>query len=75
MRDFETNHRINAAFQALPGASFTVDGAATPRDAGLASAVAEIRLPTGLTLSGKFDGEFARKLQTYAGTGTIRVAW
>jgi hypothetical protein len=25
--------------------------------------------------SRKFDGEFARGSQTYAGTGTLRVSW
>jgi hypothetical protein len=24
---------------------------------------------------GKFDGEFASRLQSYAGTGTVRYAW
>jgi hypothetical protein len=36
------------------------------------------RLPSGarangVTLSGKFDGEFARGSSTYAGTGTLRI--
>jgi hypothetical protein len=36
------------------------------------------RLPSGarangVTLSGKFDGEFARGSPTYAGTGTLRT--
>jgi hypothetical protein len=35
----------------------------------------ELRLVNGVTLSGKFDGEFARGSQTYAGTGTIRYTW
>jgi hypothetical protein len=26
-------------------------------------------------LLGKFDGKFARGSSTYAGTGTLRVAW
>jgi hypothetical protein len=25
--------------------------------------------------SGKFDGEFAKGAQTYAGTGTLRYTW
>ncbi len=41
----------------------------------LASAGAELRLVNGVTLLAKFDGEFARGSQTYAGTGTIRYAW
>jgi len=29
----------------------------------------------GISLLGKFDGEFANGSQTYAGTGTVRVVW
>ena len=75
VHDFDPGSRINAAFQTLPGASFTVDGAAAPRDAALASAVAEMRLTNGLSLIGKLDGEFARGSHTIAGTGTVRYAW
>jgi hypothetical protein len=39
------------------------------------SAGAELRLANGVLLLGKFDGEFANGSQTYAGTGTVRVAW
>ena len=35
----------------------------------------QLQLRNGVTLFGKFDGEFARNSQTYAGTGTIRYAW
>ena len=59
VHDFDPGRRINAAFQTLPGASFTVDGAAAPRDSALASAVAEMRMRSGVTLIGKVDGEFA----------------
>jgi len=41
----------------------------------LNSAGAELRLPHGVSLLGKFDGEFASHAQTYAGTGTLRVSW
>ena len=44
VHDYNPGSRIQAAFQTLPGASFTVDGAAAPRDAALTSAVAELRL-------------------------------
>ena len=75
VHDFDPGSRINAAFQTLPGASFTVDGAAAPRDAALTSAVAEMRFTNGLSLIGKLDGEFARGSHTIAGTGTVRYAW
>ena len=43
--------------------------------AALVSAGAEYRLAHGLTLLGKFDGEFASRSTTYAGTGALRYSW
>jgi uncharacterized protein with beta-barrel porin domain len=59
----------------LPGTSFIVNGATPAKDSALVSTGAELRLVNGVTPSGKFDGEFARRSSTYAGTGTIRYAW
>jgi outer membrane autotransporter protein len=73
--DWVSNPSLAAAFQGLPGTSFIVNGATPAKDSALASAGAELRLVNGVTLSGKFDGEFARGSQTYAGTGTIRYTW
>ena len=66
---------LAAASQALPGAGFIVNGAAPAKDSALVSAGAELRLANGLALFGKFDGEFAARSATYAGTGTLRYAW
>jgi outer membrane autotransporter protein len=73
--DWVSNPSLAAAFQALPGTGFIVNGATAAKDSALASAGAELRLVNGVTLSGKFDGEFARRSSTYAGTGTLRWAW
>jgi uncharacterized protein with beta-barrel porin domain len=62
-------------FQALPGASFVVNGAVLPQNSALASAGGELRLANGVTLLAKFDGEFASHSSTYAGTGTLRYRW
>ena len=62
-------------FQALPGASFIVNGATPAKNSALTSGGAELRLANGLTLLGKFDGEFASHSSTYAGTGTVRYTW
>jgi hypothetical protein len=40
----------------------------------LASAGAKLRLANGVSLLGKFDGEFAGRRNSYAGTGTVRYA-
>jgi uncharacterized protein YhjY with autotransporter beta-barrel domain len=73
--DWVSNPALSAAFQALPGPSFTVNGAAAPADSVLTTAAAELAITPTWSLSGKFDGEFARGAQTYAGTGTVRYRW
>jgi autotransporter-associated beta strand protein/T5SS/PEP-CTERM-associated repeat protein len=73
--DWVSDPTLGAVFQALPGASFIVNGAAPAKNSALTSAGAELRLANGVTLIGKFDGEFASRSSTYAGTGTIRYSW
>jgi len=64
---------LRATFQALPGSSFTVNGAAPPQDSLLASAGFEIKMASGVTFLTKFDGEFGAKSATYGGTGTLTM--
>ncbi len=73
--DWVSNPSLGATFQALPGTSFTVNGAAPPKNSALASAGAELHLTANWSVAGKFDGEFASGSQTYAGTGTLRYVW
>jgi outer membrane autotransporter protein len=73
--DYSNNPGTNAAFQTLPGSNFTVNGAAAPANSALLSAGGEIRLASGVSFGAKFDGEFANRSQTYAGTGTVRYVW
>ena len=73
--DWVSNPSLGAVFQALPGASFTVNGAAPPKNSALVSAGAELHITNKWSLAAKFDGEFAPGSQTYAGTGTIKYVW
>jgi len=73
--DFVSNPARSAAFETLPGASFTVNGAPIPHNSALTSAGAELFLTRCWTLLAKFDGEFAAGSQTYAGSGTLRYSW
>jgi uncharacterized protein with beta-barrel porin domain len=73
--DWVDNPALNAVFQALPGSSFVVNGAPIPADSALVSAGAELLVTPHWSLSGKFDGEFAKSSQTYAGRGTLRYSW
>lgn len=73
--DWVSNSALNAAFQGLPGSSFVVNGAPIPADSALASVAAELHVTTRWSVLARFDGEFARNSQTYAGTGTLRYIW
>ena len=73
--DWISDPSLMPTFEALPGASFIVNGATPAKNSALTSAGAELRLVNGLSLLGKFDGEFAAHSQTYAGTGAVRYVW
>jgi outer membrane autotransporter protein len=73
--DWVSNPLLGAVFQALPGASFVVNGAAAPKNSALSTLGAELHVTPALSIAAKFDGEFAKGSQTYAGTGTVRYLW
>ncbi len=73
--DWNTDRAATATFQALPGATFTVNGAQPSANAALASLGAEMKWHNGWTLAGSFDGEFSRTVAAYTGKGSIRRAW
>jgi len=73
--DFNPDRAIAATFQALPGASFMVNGAAQARDAALTTASAEMTWRNGWSASATFEGEFSNVSRSYAGKGVVRYAW
>ncbi|MGA8077088.1 MAG: autotransporter domain-containing protein [Xanthobacteraceae bacterium] len=73
--DFVSNPSLSAAFEALPGSSFTVFGAPIPHDSALTTAGLQYFLTANWQVLAKFDGEFAPGSQTYAGSGTLRYTW
>jgi uncharacterized protein with beta-barrel porin domain len=73
--DWVSGAALTPTFAALPGASFTVNGAAVPQNSALASAGGQLFLTTNWSFEAKFDGEFASSAQTYAGTGTLKYSW
>jgi uncharacterized protein with beta-barrel porin domain len=73
--DYWSASNMTAMFEALPGSSFTVTGAAPASDSLLVSAGAEVWLSHGWSLSAWFDGEFADGAQKYGGTGRVRYVW
>jgi uncharacterized protein with beta-barrel porin domain len=73
--NFDTARNAAATFQALPGSSFLVNGAAMAPDAALVSAGAEIAWRNGFALAASFEGEFSSNVTSYIGKGTLRYAW
>jgi uncharacterized protein with beta-barrel porin domain len=73
--DHWSDPSMTAAFQSLPGSSFTVFGAAPAHDSLLSSAVAEIRFRNGISLAGRFDSELAQQSQIYIATAQLRYTW
>ena len=72
--DGDDDQTLIAAYQATPGVTFTVNGLKPVSDSALVSAGLEFRSGSWL-LSAKFDGEFAERSESYAGTGTLRYTW
>jgi uncharacterized protein with beta-barrel porin domain len=73
--DWVSNPALGAVFETLPGASFTVNGAATPRNSALATVGAQLFVTPAVSIAAKLDGDFAGGSQTYAGTATVRYTW
>lgn len=64
-----------ATFQALPGATFAVNGAKPSANAAMLSAGADVAWGNGWTVAMSFDGEFSPTTRGYAGKGSLRYAW
>ncbi|MEO8317881.1 MAG: autotransporter domain-containing protein [Bradyrhizobium sp.] len=73
--DFNPTTAASATFQALPGASFVVNGAAAAHDAALTTASAEMKWSNGISFAATFEGEFSPVTRSYAGKGVAGYAW
>ncbi len=73
--DFDPSRAAAATFQALPGASFVVNGAAQASESALTTASAEMNWTNGWSAAATFEGEFSNVTQSYAGKGVVRYAW
>ncbi len=73
--DFVSNPSLSAAFEALPGSSFTVNGAPIPHDLALTTAGLQYFLAANWQVTAKFEGDLASASQTYGGSGTLRYSW
>jgi uncharacterized protein with beta-barrel porin domain len=73
--DFNPDRAIGATFQALPGASFVVNGAAQAAEAALTTASLEMKWLNDWSAAATFEGEFSNVTRSYAGKGELRYAW
>ena len=73
--DYNPDRAIGATFQALPGASFVVNGAGQARTPRSTTASAEMRWLNGWSAAATFEGEFSTVTRSYAGKGVVRYAW
>jgi uncharacterized protein with beta-barrel porin domain len=73
--DYNPDRSVGATFQALPGASFVVNGAAQASDSALTTASAEWKWTNGWSTAATFEGEFSNVTRSYAGKGVVRYAW
>jgi uncharacterized protein with beta-barrel porin domain len=73
--DFDPSRAAAATFQALPGASFVVNGAAQASESALTTASVEMKWMNGWSAAGTFEGEFSDVTNSYAGKGVVRYAW
>jgi uncharacterized protein with beta-barrel porin domain len=73
--DFDPDRSIVATFQALPGASFVVNGAAQASDSALTTASIEMKWKSGWSAAATFEGEFSDVTTSYAGKGVVRYVW
>jgi autotransporter-associated beta strand protein len=73
--DFDPDRSTAATFQALPGASFVVNGAAQAPDSALTTASVEIKWLNHWSAAATFEGEFSNVTSSYAGKGAVRYQW
>jgi uncharacterized protein with beta-barrel porin domain len=73
--DYTTDRSIGATFQALPGASFVVNGAAQASDSVLTTASIERKWTNHWSAAATFEGGFSSVTNSYAGKGVARYQW
>jgi uncharacterized protein with beta-barrel porin domain len=74
-RDFGSNTSKQASFQALPGSSFTVQGAAADQTSVLLSAGLEVGLDNGFSLGGNATGSLSQNTRAYSGSARLGYRW
>ena len=66
---------MSAGFESLPGAAFTVRGAALPKNVALVTGEADFQVGPGLCTLVKFDSALALRANAIGGSATLRYAF
>ncbi len=75
IHNYDTGNSAVTSFLTLPGATFSVNGAALDRNALRTTASAELTLGKGFSLAALFEGEFADNSRSFGGKGALRYSW
>ncbi|WP_164935719.1 autotransporter outer membrane beta-barrel domain-containing protein [Bradyrhizobium guangzhouense] len=73
--DYTPERALGVTFQALPGASFVLNGAAMPANSALVTASAEKKWLNGWSAAATLEGEFSNVTRSYVGKAVVRYAW
>lgn len=73
--DWNTDRNATATFQALPGTTFSVNGAQPSANAALLSVGGDMTWHNGWSVAANFGGEFSRTTASYTGKGSVKYAW
>ncbi len=73
--EFERERSISAAFIALPGSAFTVDGPRAAADAARVDLGSQFAITHNVALFGSFDGEFSDRSRMLTGKAGLKANW
>jgi uncharacterized protein with beta-barrel porin domain len=75
VHEFSTTRQITASLSAIPGSTFTVDGASAGRDAAKIDLGSRLVLSPTAALFGSFNSEFSNAGRSYAGTAGLTISF
>jgi outer membrane autotransporter protein len=75
VHEFEPSRNISAAFIALPGSAFTVDGPRAAANAARVDLGSQLAVTRNVALFASFDGEFSDRSRMLTGKGGLQVHW
>ncbi|MER8846472.1 MULTISPECIES: autotransporter outer membrane beta-barrel domain-containing protein [Mesorhizobium] len=73
VHEFEPDRSVRPSFQAAPGYSFVVQGAAAAEDAVAVNAGLKMNWSNNTRMFATFDGKFGDGVQTYGGNVGFKV--